>query len=299
MFRPPVLTSDELKTMAAAALAFGWGVYWFFKGFGIYREFRVLKDTPEIPIRSIAMGLIHIHGKAHGEETVASPISERPCLYYHVVVEKWTHGSKGGGSWTAYRTDSKGVKFYLQDESGKTVVDPNGCEVKLAPTSTTETRRTHAPPLGMSGEGLDPRLTLAMYEVSDNRLNAYAERLGQHGHSLLGAAETLALQSEGGYAAGLAESGDLPPAYRFTEYCIRDGDTLDVSGSCIENPAAKDIHDRNMIVKGQSEPTFLITTQTEKGIEATLRRGAMVRVYGGAALAVGCLWFILWRLRFL
>jgi hypothetical protein len=299
MFRPPDMTSGELKTLAAAALAFGWGVYWFFKGFGIYREFRVLKDTPEIPIRSIAMGLVHIHGKAHGEETTASPISETPCLYYHVVVEKWTHGSKGGGSWTAYRTDSKGVKFYLEDASGKTLVDPDGCEVKLAPTSISETQRTHAPPMGMAGEGLDPRLSLAMYQVSDNRLNAYAERLGEHGHSLLGSAETLALQSEGGYAAGLTESGALPPAYRFTEYCIRDGDALDVTGSSVENPDAKDSHDRNLIVKGQSEPTFLITTQSEKGIEATLRRGAMVRVYGGAALAVGCLWFILWRLRFL
>ncbi len=134
-----------------------------------------------------------------------------------------------------------------------------------------------------------------MYEVSDNRLNAYAERLGQHGHSMLGAVESLALQSEGGYAAGLAESGSLPPAYRFTEYCIRDGDTLDVTGTCTENPQAKDIQDRNMIVKGQNEPTYLITSKSDKGMEPALRRGAMVRVFGGAALAVFCLGFILFK----
>ncbi len=293
------MTGNEWKVLAAAAIGFGWGIYWFFKGFRIYREFRVLKDTPEIPIRSVSMGLVHVHGKAQGEETVASPISATPCLYYHVVVEKWTHGSKGGGSWTAYRTDSKGVKFYLEDASGKATVDPHGCEVRLAPTSITETRRTHAPALGLSGEGLDPRLSLAMYEVSDNRLNAYAERLGEHGHSVLGAVETLALKSEGGYAAGLAESGALPPAYRFTEYCIRDGDTLDVTGTCAENPEAKDAQDRNIIVKGQHEPTYLITSKSEKDIEAALRRGAMVRVYGGAACAVFCLAFILFRLGLL
>ncbi|PYV18111.1 MAG: hypothetical protein DMG21_06130 [Acidobacteria bacterium] len=293
------MTGNDLKALAAAALGFGWGIYWFFKGFGIYREFRVLKDTPEIPIRSISMGLVHIHGKAQGQETVNSPISDTPCLYYHVSVEKWTHGSRGGGSWTAYRTDSKGVKFSLEDASGRTTVDPNGCEVKLASTSITETKRTHAPALGAGGAGLDPRLSLALYQVSDNHLNAYAARLGEHGHSMLGAVETLALQSEGGYAAGLAESGSLPPAYRFTEYCIRDGDSLDVTGTCTENPQAKDIQDRNMIVKGQNEPTFLITSQSEEGIEAALRRGAMVRIYGGAALALFCVGYILFKFRLL
>jgi hypothetical protein len=293
---PAHISGNDLKALAAAILGFGWGIYWFFKGFGIFREFRVLEDTPEIPIRSISMGLVHVHGKARGQEAVTSPISQTPCLYYHVVIEKWTLGSKGGGSWTAYRTDSKGRKFYLEDASGKTTVDPDGCEVKPAPTSISETKRTHAPPLGESGAGLDPRLSLALYEVSDNRLNAYAERLGEHGHSMLGAVETLALQSEGGYAAGLAESGNLPPAYRFTEYCIRDGDSLDITGTCAENPQAKDIQDRNMIVKGQNERTFLITSQSENGIEAALRRGAMVRVFGGAAIAVACLAFILFRL---
>jgi len=39
----------------------------------MYREYRLLKDTPEAPIRSIPMGFVHIHGKATGEEPLKSP----------------------------------------------------------------------------------------------------------------------------------------------------------------------------------------------------------------------------------
>ena len=159
------MTGPELKALGAAIFGFGTGLYWFFKGFKVFREYRVIKDTPEIPIRSISMGLVHVHGKAGGEETVTSPISDTPCLYYQIVVEKWITGARGGGSWTDYRTDSKGVRFNLEDASGKTAVDLQGAEVKLVPTSVTETQRTQAPPVGLSGEGLDPRLSLAMYEI--------------------------------------------------------------------------------------------------------------------------------------
>jgi hypothetical protein len=37
-------------------VAVGGGLVSFFKGFRIYREYRVVEDTPEIPIRSIPMG---------------------------------------------------------------------------------------------------------------------------------------------------------------------------------------------------------------------------------------------------
>ncbi len=37
-------------------VGFASGIYSFFKGFRVYRQYRVLEDTPEIPIRSIPMG---------------------------------------------------------------------------------------------------------------------------------------------------------------------------------------------------------------------------------------------------
>src|SRR2546430_16643446 len=45
-------------------MGFGAGLYSFLKGFRIYREYRILEDTPEVPIRGVAMGLIHVRGQA-------------------------------------------------------------------------------------------------------------------------------------------------------------------------------------------------------------------------------------------
>ena len=44
--------SDSSDPDIALVVGFGAGLYWFFKGFRVYREYRVLLDTPEIPIGS-------------------------------------------------------------------------------------------------------------------------------------------------------------------------------------------------------------------------------------------------------
>jgi hypothetical protein len=54
-----------------------------------------------------------------------------------------------------------------------------------------------------------------------------------------------------------------------------------------------------MIVKGQNEPTFLISWRSEKEIESTLRNRAALHIFGGGALAVACLAILLFRLGWL
>ena len=63
----------------------------------------------------------------------------------------------------------------------------------------------------------------------------------------------------------------------------------DITGTCVENPQPQDEHDRNLIVKGTNEPTFLITWRSEKEIRRTLRNRAAKYIFGGAILAVVCL----------
>jgi hypothetical protein len=54
-----------------------------------------------------------------------------------------------------------------------------------------------------------------------------------------------------------------------------------------------------MIVKGQNEPTFLISWRSEKQVQSTLRKRAALHIFGGAALSVVCLAFLLFRLGWL
>jgi hypothetical protein len=94
----------------------------------------------------------------------------------------------------------------------------------------------------------------------------------------------------------------FPPAqgrYRLTECCIVPDGTYDITGTCKENPDPADAHDRNMIAKGQNEPTFLISSKTEKQMKSGLRRRAAGKIFGGAALAVVCAAIILGKLGLL
>jgi hypothetical protein len=78
----PIPDNGDMTGWLLAGIAFG--LYWFFKGFMILRKYRVVADTPEIPIRSAAMGLVEVHGKACGDELIESPVGGTPCLYSSV-----------------------------------------------------------------------------------------------------------------------------------------------------------------------------------------------------------------------
>jgi hypothetical protein len=136
-----MLTSnDDGKLVLYSFLGFGAGLYFFFKGFRQFRNYRLIADTPEIPIRSIPMGFVQIKGKAEGEQTVRSPLTHTTCHAYKVVIEKWERGSRNEGSgWKHHRTDVEGVPFYLADTGGKVLVDYHGADLDLPQNARCET----------------------------------------------------------------------------------------------------------------------------------------------------------------
>jgi len=84
--------------------------------------------------------------------------------------------------------------------------------------------------------------------------------------------------------------------YRLRESLILPGQEYHVTGTCVENPEARDAHDRNMIVLGQNEKTFLISWKPEQEVQQGLRKRALGMVFGGAALALFCLVLLLGHL---
>ena len=301
------LMSSNGDNLGGVVLGFGAGIYFFFKGFRVFREYRVLADTPETPIRSLAMGLVEIHGKAKGDQLVDSPVSHTPCLFYKVDIEKWQRNSKGGGSWSHYRTDADGVRFYLEDASGKVLVDAHGAEFDLLQSAQLEIgtgRRSGKNLMTLfSGKG-DTTLTTDLKfartpsgEVTvippptEDELFAYVTSKSSLMPSF--GVNGFLSSSTRNPVIFLGGSGLSSQSYRLTEYCILPDHWYDVTGTCTENPNAKDEHDRNLIVKGENEPTFLISWRDEKDLEKRLRRRAALYVFGGAALSIVCLAILL------
>ena len=283
------MSSHGSDISIAAVVGFGAGLFWFIKGFRVFREYRVLADTPEIPIRSVAMGLVEIHGKAKGLQTVLSPVSNTPCFFYKVDIERWV-SDKNGGHWSHAATQAEGTRFYLEDASGKVLVDAHGAEYDLIQTAKRETGRGFGGSLGrLFGGSQDPTLATGS-GVSDADLLNYAQAVistGRGSFSLSG----------GSLLSGLRMGS--AHRYRLCEYCILPEQSYDVAGTCIENPDAQDKHDRNMIVKGQNEPTFVISWRSEKELKSRLRNRAALHILGGAALSVVCLAVLLFRFGWL
>jgi hypothetical protein len=147
--KPIMLASGD----PAVWMVFGFGLFSFFRGFKVYREYRVVEDTPQTPLRSVAMGLVSVHGQASGTEQVTSPVTRTSCYYYRIDIQKWQSAATQSGHWRHYYTDAEGVRFLLTDPSGSVLVDASGAELDLAPTC--ERRAKNTPFLGIGGATTD------------------------------------------------------------------------------------------------------------------------------------------------
>jgi len=247
-------------------IGFGAGLLFFFRGLRFYRETLLVADTPAIPIRSVAMGLVQVHGVAKGDGAFPSPVSGLPCYAFKVRIERWRQNSNRGG-WSHYRTDVNGTRFYLEDDTGRVQVDPRGSDLDL-PKNCRRTVPESMWSMWSDKEADFPSTEAgaALLEVrSDDDLLEYAEGIG-----------------------GMSNT-----RYRFTEYCVLPGNEYDVIGTCTENPHPSGPDDRNLITKGQNEQTYLISSKAAGQLERSLRWKSALMVWGGVALAAACAAFLL------
>lgn len=287
--------TDNNHPYLFATILFFLGMFLFAYGFRTYRKYRLLEDTPEIPVRSVAMGLVHVRGKATGDDRLASPLTGVPCYYYRVELEKWTQSGKDE-KWETLRTDTEERKFYLDDGTAKVLVDPHSAEYDLPQTFRGEIgpKSGHAhyidPSLGVAGPS---EQDLRAYLTADfSRARAVLATMDMPGAETMGKVlaageklESLGVSlSGGGLTVGLGNRGQ---SYRFTEHCLLAERECNIIGTCAENPSPKDDHDRNLILKGQNEKTFLVSSKSESQIEKNLRWKAFGFILGGATMTAG------------
>lgn len=291
-----------------AAMAFLAGIYWFFQGFGLFRKYRVIADTPLMPIRGVAMGRVQIRGKAVGEKTLLSPVSNQPCFLYKVDIERWTQGRSGSGRWSRYLTDKASVGFYLEDQTGNVMIAPQSAELDLEETYQCEINRRDVLPPGEPWRPEKTEPNRPGIPASDSELRRYVSRVAagmdtaifqgadkpsppdpgsKRRRSLWGLGESLASLPELFRPAGLDIDGGSPGELRLTEYCVVPQGLYDITGTCMINPDSKNDSDRQRIAQGQNDSTFLISNQAEKDLEQDLHVRAWQHILGGGMLAIG------------
>ncbi len=123
-------TSNPSEIQFWCLLGFCMGIGLFIYGFRLLQRRRLILDTPFSKIRSASMGMVEISGLAVGPYTMIAPVTARPCYYYRTLVWEWKQSGKNK-QWVKVAAECMHVPFFVDDNTGRMLVDPRGADLDL------------------------------------------------------------------------------------------------------------------------------------------------------------------------
>jgi E3 Ubiquitin ligase len=123
----PILNEKLEFALIAGVCA---GIYLFCHGFRLLQRRRLILNTPFSKIRSASLGLVEVSGLAAGPYTIRAPITAMPCYYHRTVV--WQMKQEGKSKeWVKVLDENLHLPFYLDDNTGRVLINPDGAEMDL------------------------------------------------------------------------------------------------------------------------------------------------------------------------
>jgi hypothetical protein len=244
---------DIMKYVFSGAVGLvGAGLFWY--GFNRMHKLRIIQDTPTSKIRSMAMGLVEVHGNVLAKDYIITPFSQARCVYYRYEIKEYRqHTSRGpkGEVRTTYCWDtiSRGeqrIPFWAKDETGQVCVNPTGAEFNVP------VKRVFLQKAGLFGA---VNLIVNSLKNWDNRKQV---NLNVSSWGLI----PLDPKSQGSF---INRVGDR----KYYEYFIEPDETLFVMGTAVNSG---DIGGGNVLIKkGDNEPVFIISNKSEKELLSSLK----------------------------
>lgn len=232
-------------------------------GFGLlyssyctYKNFRLIKDIPRSTIRSMAMGIVELHGRVKAAKLLVSPFSKEECVYFKYTIEELrTTGSGKNRStkWVTIKRDERYLPFFALDDTGQVLVMPGGADFNI------ELKHEYRQRSGLFG---------GFKRILDSITN-----LGEQDEDALPDITRYNLEEvDRGKFLKIYSTGDR----RYREYYLMPESRLFVIGT-----AARDTneHERVIIRKGNNNPTFIIADKDEAGILKSLKKGMIIKAF--------------------
>jgi E3 Ubiquitin ligase len=123
-------STEPTRLIAWCAIGICGGLYLFFNGFRLLRRRHLILDTPISKIRSASMGMVELSGLAVGPYTLVAPVTGKNCYYHRTLVWEWKQCGRSK-RWVKVASECMHVPFFLDDNTGKVMVDPRGAELDL------------------------------------------------------------------------------------------------------------------------------------------------------------------------
>ncbi|MBN1157227.1 hypothetical protein JXA85_06395 [Candidatus Woesearchaeota archaeon] len=124
--------SDDGRILFYSAIGVGAGIYFFYNGFRLMSEKRLIENTPTSKVRSLAMGMVEVYGEAHPSKgkLFKSPFSGKDCVWCNWTVEEYRSSGKSS-HWQKIRSGILSDYFFLKDDTGSVLVDPNKANIDV------------------------------------------------------------------------------------------------------------------------------------------------------------------------
>ncbi|MEN9384118.1 MAG: hypothetical protein RL323_1261 [Pseudomonadota bacterium] len=140
---------------------------------GALKRSRAVADTPTSTIAAAAQGYVELQGRGEAQEgmPLLSPVHLLPCVWYHHKVEK-----EQNDKWVVESTETSTASFWINDGTGRCLVDPEEAEVLTQRTDSWRSgNRRYTQRLLLAGEalyalghfGTEGAATLALSERED------------------------------------------------------------------------------------------------------------------------------------
>ena len=261
------------------------GVYLFVRGFQLLKRKRLLLNTPRSSVRAAALGPVEISGQASGPYTLVSPLSLSDCYYYRVAVTSASYKQN------RYRLMEESAPLFLDDGTGKLMVDPYGADIQCAPSATWEsntlpTYMRHF--LLQHGMSLDTVATVKEFCLHPGDRIVVFGTLQENPWVGAGTKSQDAVERFGpGFLSEVAADVQRRRAF----------ESLDAAApSGVSTAAMGDFDLHPPVILGKASGPFFISQASARELVGSLAWRAPLYIWGGPALALFSIYSLLRRL---
>jgi hypothetical protein len=286
-----------------AVLGAAAGLYLFAKGFRLLRFKRLILNTPLSRIHSASIGIVEVTGTPIGPNVLKAPITGDPCYYYNVRAFQWVETNDNKHEWKRVLDETLFVPFFLEDTTGRVLVQPQGAQMDVHRSFTDEIDASIFRMPGMcppnvrdflAKRGLVPAQKIKLEEriipqtfplfvfgtLGENPDSNQAA-IRPQAQSSSNVALSISLGRMGNISAGMST---VPAGARATSATP----SMDKSNFGPFEP-----HPKVAIGKGERSEPFAISGHSQKELVGKLAWQSIACIWGGPLLAIACLYFLM------
>jgi len=285
-------SSDPLSLLRSPILwgvaGIGIGVRLFFRGFPFLKGKHLIQDTPRSTVRGAALGSVEVSGTVVGPYTLIAPLSQTDCFYYHAIALGSSGEEKKPKEEILY------VPFFLDDGTGRVMVDPRGAQTDLQPSVDDEYSSS-------TGDAFT-RHFLLRHGISSEypvHLEEYCIRAGDRLYVLGTLRENPGLESAADCMAHGISQGFLSAAAADLQRRAAIESILPPASSLPPMqqapPVETETFDLNppvVLMKGTSGDPFFISWRSQRDVVEELAWRSVLYIWGGPVLALAGLWLL-------